>query len=199
MSRMLKTKGKTHSYQKENLLNCRLIKSSSGGGVSELKLLSDRRRRIGFFVMFCNHSPRVIHWENPHIKSEVKSRKEVMKAVTHKMYRRLTLKKRKLIETVKARSFIYFCHSPRNNSFGSPYLINLEKKRTSPKKLHHIIANEQNSVHSVVFSLCLGAVISKLVLDQYSFACWWAYSVDHGKKMGNVEEWWCRQRVPEAR
>ena len=79
------------------------------------------------------------------------------------MYERLTLKKNQLIEIVKA-EFLYlnYYHSPRNTALGSPYPIDL-KKKTSPKKLHHIIANEKSSV--AVFSVCLGAVIFKSALS----------------------------------
>ena len=43
-----------------------------------------------------------------------------------------------------------------------PQVPSTSKKRRSPKKLHHIIAYEQSSV--AVFSVCLGAVISKMAL-----------------------------------
>ena len=44
----------------------------------------------------------------------------------------------------------------------SPNIPSTLKKQKVPKKFHHIIANEQSSV--AVFSVCLGAVISKSTL-----------------------------------
>ena len=98
--------------------------------ISELKLLGDRNRRrrwIGFFVMFCNHSSlRVIYRENS-LKSEVKkSRKDVLQNV-----REVNLEKKIIIYYNDDRQSWVFFTILLDSALRSPYLIGLEK-RTIP-------------------------------------------------------------------
>ena len=76
------------------------------------------------------------------------------------MYGRLTLIKKEIQLILAIRqSLSFFSTILLETPPSGPHIPSTLKKRTSPKKVHHIIANEQSSV--AVFSVCLGAEISK--------------------------------------
>ena len=139
------------------------MSSSSGGGFPTWIAGGGVSVFLWCFVIFPESPTEKIHISS----TRYKSRKDVLKAVTHKMYERLTLKKKKKFFSYDIVSYcsslVFFFTILLETPPSGPHVPSTLKKRTSPRKLHHIIVNEQSSV--AVFPICLGATISKWVLS----------------------------------
>ena len=119
--------------------------------------------------MFFNLSPWVIDRENPHIKTQVKSRKEVLKAVlTHKMYERLTLKDISLSYR-QSRVFFYY-HSPQYSALRSSYRSHipstLKDEQVLKSSAIQYNSNEQSSVAVFCLSGCCDIQIGVIITSR---------------------------------
>ena len=135
--------------------------------VSDLNHRRPRRKWwcIDFFVMFCFNLSRVTCRENPHIKkNEVQKQERCVESRNPQDVREVNLEKKKieLVLTYVICQAKFFFTILLETPPSGPHVPSTLKKRRSPTKLHHIIANEQSSV--AVFPVCLGAAISKCAL-----------------------------------